>query len=432
MSVAKSWKLYLIVTAIICLLVGAGVSWVLKPPPAGWVSTEDYEEALTYPFPGTPLSNYTFPGTPLFNYTGTLRVFTWTGLGREDPMWWNEGPWGFNKIYPNVDIEWLYFEDEPDALSKLILDPTYADVIEVCGGQFKLIDNGLIEPLDPTMVPLIAEFFPEWEFYDAFWKDGEFYAVPFEFGYTSLTYRIDMFEEWNISEALWDDTAILFSDIPELEGQIWMYDSVIEIMDLAATHVGYNITVEDMIDWTENETKFTKVTDALEGFKPKVSKFYVGVEDAYSALMAGECAAVIGWCDMYAVVRSGEDEEFGTDDDLDVGFSFFKPMLSWGSAYTINAGLKERDPELYAVAHAFLNAVVAREACANKIMEWYTGAPNRYAYEIVANEFPEFIPVIEELRLDDPAFFAEESAFWIEPPTEVIDEWEEFWLTFKG
>ncbi len=429
MSIAKPWKLYLVVTAIICVLVGAGVTWVVKPlvepAPSDGVSLEEYEEALqarAYPFPEMPLSNY----------TGTLRVFTWTGLGREDEMWWNEGPWGFGKIYPNVDIEWLYFEDEPDALSKLVLDPDYADVIEVCGGQFKLIDNDLIEPIDPTMVPLIAEFFPEWEFYDAFWKDDEYYAVPFEFGYTSLTYRIDMFEDMNISEALWDDTALLFSDIPALDGQIWMYDSVIEIMDLAASHVGYNLTVEDMIDWTSNETKFDTVKDALWGFDPKVSQFYVGVEDAYSALIAGQCAAVIGWCDMYAVVKSGPDEEFGTDDDLDVGFSFFSPMLSWGSAYTINAGLKERDEELYAVAHAFLNAVVAREACANKIMEWYTGAPNRYSYEIVSEEFPEFIPVIEELRLDDPAFFAEESAYWIEPPTEVIDKWEEFWLDFKG
>jgi len=427
MSVSKPWKLYLIVVAIIFLLVGVGVGWVAKPPeeiPPGYVSPEDYEEALNaraYPFSGMPLSNY----------TGTLRVFTWEGLEREDEMWWNEGPWGFNKIYPNVDIEWVYFVDEPDALSKLILDPDYADVIEVCGGQFKLIDYGLIEPLDPTMVPLIAEFFPEWEFYDAFWKDGEFYAVPFEFGYTSLTYRIDMFEDFGISEALWDDTAILFDPIPALEGQVWMYDSVIEIMDLAATHVGYDITVEDMIEWTSNETKFETVTDALEGFKPKIDRYYTGVSGAYSALMTGECAAVIGWCDMYASVKAGPDEEFDTDDDLPVGFSFFSPMLSWGSAYTINAGLKERDPELYAVAHAFLNAAVAREACANKIMEWYTGAPNRYAYEIVREEFPEFIPIIEELRLDDPVFFAEESAYWIEPPTDVIDIWEEFWLEFQ-
>jgi len=428
MSVSKPWKLYLIVAAIIFLLVGVGVGWVAKPPeevtPPGYVSPEDYEEALNaraYPFPGMPLSNY----------TGTLRVFTWEGLEREDEMWWNEGPWGFNKIYPNVDIEWVYFVDEPDALSKLILDPDYADVIEVCGGQFKLIDYGLIEPLDPTMVPLIAEFFPEWEFYDAFWKDGEFYAVPFEFGYTSLTYRIDMFEDFGISEALWDDTAILFDPIPALEGQVWMYDSVIEIMDLAATHVGYDITVEDMIEWTSNETKFETVTDALEGFKPKIDRYYTGVSGAYSALMTGECAAVIGWCDMYASVKAGPDEEFGTDDDLPVGFSFFSPMLSWGSAYTINAGLKERDPELYAVAHAFLNAAVAREACANKIMEWYTGAPNRYAYEIVREEFPEFIPIIEELRLDDPVFFAEESAYWIEPPTDVINIWAEFWLEFQ-
>jgi spermidine/putrescine-binding protein len=202
-------------------------------------------------------------------------------------------------------------------------------------------------------------------------------------------------------------------------------------MDLAASHTGYNLTVEDMIDWTSDETKFATVTDTLEGFKPKISEFYVGVSEAYSALISGECAAVIGWCDMYAAVKAGLDEEFGTSDDLDVGFSFFSPMLSWGSAWTINAGLKERDPELYAVAHAYINANAARESNADKIMWWYTGAPNQYAYDIVNDEFPEFIPIIEEMRLDDPVFFAEESAYWIEPPTEVIDKWEEFWLEFQ-
>ncbi|UCH03122.1 MAG: extracellular solute-binding protein [Candidatus Bathyarchaeota archaeon] len=428
MSQSSSWKLYLMVAAIICLVVGFGIGWVARPPveiiPAGYVSSAEYEEALqarAYPLPEMPYSNY----------TGKLRVYTWTGLGREDPMWWDEGPWGFSKIYPNVDIEWLYFEDEPHALSVLELDPDYADVIEVCGGQFKLHDYDLIEPIDPTMVPLISEFFPLWETFDAFYEGDELYTVPFEFGYTSLTYRIDMFEDMGISEALWNDTALLFSDIPALDGQIWMYDSVIEIMDLAASHVGYDLTVEDMIEWTSNETMFDEVKDALWGFKPKIDQFYIGVEEAYSALMAGECAAVIGWCDMYAVVKSGPDGEFGTADDLDVGFSFFSPMLSWGSGYTINKGLKERDPELYAVAHAFINAAVAREAQANKIMEWYTGAPNRYAYDIVEEEFPEFIPVIEEMRLDDPIFFAEESAYWIEPPTDTIDKWEEFWLEFQ-
>jgi spermidine/putrescine-binding protein len=252
--------------------------------------------------------------------------------------------------------------------------------------------------------------------FHAFQKDGELYAVPFEFGYSSLIYRIDLFEDLGISEELWNDTSILFTDIPELEGQVWMYDSVIEIMDLAASHVGYGTTPEERIEWTSNETKFETVTDALEGFKPKIQTYYTGVEDAYTALISGECAAVIGWCDMYASVKAGLDGELGTGDDLDVGFSFFSPILSWGSAYTINEGLKERDPELYAVAHAFLNAVLAREAHANKIMEWYTGAPNKYAYEIVGVDFPEFIPVIEELRLDDPVFFAEECSYWIEPP----------------
>jgi spermidine/putrescine-binding protein len=435
--------------ALIFLLIGASVVWVVKPPeevaPPGWISPEEYEELEAYrmspsmleafrmaveepiPDPG----DYPFSEMPPSDYTGTLRVFTWTGLEREDPMWYNNGPWGFNETYPNVEIEWIYFADEPDALQKLILDPDFVDVIEVCGGQFNLLANDLIEPLDPTMLPLIAEFFPDWTFFHAFWEDGELYAVPFEFGYTSLTYRIDLFEDLGISETLWDDTDILFSDIPELEGQIWMYDSVIEIMDLAASHVGYDLTVEDMIDWTENETKFATVTDAINGFKPKISNYYTAVSEAYAALISGECAAVIGWCDMYAVAKAGLDEEFGTGDDLDVGFSFFSPMLSWGSAWTINKGLKERNPELYAVAHAYINANAARESNADKIMWWYTGAPNRYAYEIVNDEFPEFIPIIEELRLDDPVFFAEESAYWIEPPETILAKWAEFWLEFQ-
>jgi len=451
-------NLIVVAVALIFLLIGASIVWFVRPlvevAPPGWVSPEEHntvldelEDALDAAYQMSPSAleafrmvveeptpdpaEYPFPGMPQSDYTGTLRVFCWTGLEREDEMWWNNGPWGLNQIYPNVEIEWLYFEDEPDALSKLILDPDYADVIEVCGGQFKLIDYGLIEPLDPTMLPLLAEFFPDWIFFHAFWEDGELYAVPFEFGYTSLTYRVDLFEDLGVSEELWNDTAVLFSDIPALEGQVWMYDSVIEIMDLAASHTGYNLTVEDMIDWTSDETKFATVTDTLEGFKPKISEFYVGVSEAYSALISGECAAVIGWCDMYAAVKAGLDEEFGTSDDLDVGFSFFSPMLSWGSAWTINAGLKERDPELYAVAHAYINANAARESNADKIMWWYTGAPNKYAYDIVNDEFPEFIPIIEEMRLDDPVFFAEESAYWIEPPTEVIDKWEEFWLEFQ-
>lgn len=431
MSAAKPWKLYIVVSAIICFLVGAGVGWVVKPPVEvtlpGWVSPEEYEEAL---YAGA----YPFPGMPPPNYTGTLRVFTWVGLGREDPMWWNVGPWGFHKIYPNVEIEWLYFEDEPSALAKLMMDPTYADVIEVCGGQFKLIEHGLIEPINRTMVPLLAEFYPFWETYPAFCKDGELYVVPFEFGYTSLAYRKDIFRDLGIPEYLWDNSSILFTHIPELEGKIWMYDSVIEILPYAAYHLGYGHTIEEMVEWTMNETKWERVVDAMWELKPKISKFYLGVEEAYAALMTGECAGVIGWTDMYACVRAGPDETFGTDDDVDVGFSMWKdcPLDSWGTGYSIIAGLKERDPELYAVAHAFLNAVATREAQANKIMEWYEGVPNRYSYEIVREEFPEFIPIIEELHLDDPVFFTEETAYWIEPPTEVVDKWEEFWLEFKA
>ena len=75
-----------------------------------------------------------------------------------------------------------------------------------------------------------------------------------------------------------------------------------------------------------------------------------------------------------------------------------------------------------------------------KIGDWFEGAPNKYAWDMVIDYYAEWGPeyaetiaeVIKEMRLNDTYYYTVEGSYWIEPPDEIIQIWEEFWLEFKG
>ena len=493
MSAERPWKIYLVAIAIICLLAGIGIGWVAKPPkevtPPGYEEMQakinEYEHMIKYfrhrltSQPSAMIStleraetpwgsiwymveNDVRPdvetykewltellGKPPEEVTGTLVVGAWAGLGREDEKWWNEGEWGFHKIFPNVEVKWVYFEDEPDLRAKLELDPEWADVIEVCGSQWKLIEAGYLAPLDPSLIPLLAEFMPEWLLHYAFWYDNKLYGVLIEWGQSSLAYRTDIFEELGIYDKYPQyfegkvavDWGLLFEPIPELEGKLWMYDSVVEIMPAAIAYAAgtdyWDIPL--MVEWTLDPVKWEKVKQVMYNFRPKVAKFFIGVEEAYTALTTGEAAGVFCWNDMYAAGVFGPDWELGTGDEAPVAWMMPVPCDSWGTAYCLNSRLQD-DPTMWIVAHVFLNALADPLANMYKIGDWFEGAPNKYAWDMVIDYYAEWGPeyaetiaeVIKEMRLNDTYYYTVEGSYWIEPPDEIIQIWEEFWLEFKG
>jgi len=515
MSAERPWKIYLAAIAIICLLVGVGVGWVVKPAkaPEGWVPPEEYEamekevtmyEYLTkyYEFVSsttpsgmvstlkeaeTPwgsiwdMVSSGWPGVeeydpdveaqnveiykqwlteilgkPPEEVTGTLVVAAWAGLGRENETWWNNGPWGFKNIFPNVEIQWKYFEDEPVLRAQLEMDPEWADIMEVCGSQWKLILDGYLSPIDPSLVPLLAEFAPEWLLHFSFWYDNQLYGVCFEYGQTSMAYRVDIFEELGIfdkypqyfeDETLVDLAGFLCADIPELEGKIWVYDSVIEVLDLGIEYLtgAKGVTMPMYIEWTLDSEKFEAAKEAMYLVKPKIGKFFTGVEEAYGALQSGEAAAVIAWNDVFAAASLGPDWRPGTGDEVPVKWAVVHS--DWGSAYTINSRLLEtKGFDLWVAAHAFLNAVSAPEAHATKISEWLYGAPNRYAWDLAIQWWEEWgieeageegwgavlEEILAEAGISDVHFMAVECVYWMEIPDEIVRPWEEFWLEYKA
>jgi len=509
MSAERPWKIYLAAIAIICLLVGVGVGWVAKPPkevpPPGWVPPEEYETAQIgkeayeqvarmYKFLGssttagkiltlkeaeTPwgsiwdMVSSGWPGVeeydpdveaqnvetykqwlteilgkPPEEVTGTLVVAAWAGLGREEERWWNNGPWGFKNIFPNVEIQWVYFEDEADLRAKLEMDPEWADIIEVCGSQWKLMEAGYLDFVDPSLVPLLAEMPLEWLLYYPFWYDNKLYGIVIEWGQSSLVYRIDKFEELGLYEKYPQyfngtqlvDPALLFDPIPELEGKIWWYDSCTELPEREAIYylTGERVhSAAELVEWTLVPEKWEQLEQVFYGLRPKIGKFFTGVEEAYEALQTGEAVAVWCWNDMYAAGALGPDWEPGTGDEAPVGW-FISPVPgSWATAYCINSRLREtKGFDLWVAAHAFLNALIAPEACVDKIAEWFEGAPNRYAWDMAIDSWGEYgedlEKIIEDMRLNDAYYYTVQTRFWIEPPEEVIRVWEEFWLEFKA
>jgi len=413
-------KKQLIATVLIFLAgiaIGFPVAWFTKPiPPTGpGVGPEQ---------PVTPYLNYLeySPNLemPPSNYTGKLRVYTWAGY--DDPCFWDVGEYAFHKMYPNVEVEWISYESPDAAIAKLKADPTFADIIVGYSDTvMRMYLAGVIEPIDLNLLPLYDELYPGLMGLEQAWINGECYFAPFEFGYTSVIYRADLLRELGIPEELWNDLNLIFDPSltnGKLEGKVWLYDWAAETMTLAARAAGFSY--EELYNITGEKLEIVK--QKLIEAKPNVAHYWTGWEEGYMALITGEAVAVIGWQDTFYWAKKGLDGEIGTEDDVDVEFMWAKQgWTTWVGGYSIVKGLKERNPELYKIAHALITATQSRETQVNKIDLWAYGAANRYAIELAENE--EFI---EYFHLESPSL-KEVSKYNPYNP-----EWNEVWLEVRG
>ena len=406
---------------VLLFLVGFGLGfsggWFAKPTPSTEVSeeTDEQEEQYLNYLEFTPVLEM-----PPSDYEGTLRVYTWAGY--EDPLLWDVGLYAFHNIYPNVEVEFITYEDPDSAMLKLMVDPTFTDLI--CGFTDtveKFYHAGVIEPIDLNMVPLFDELFPQLMGLNQSWIGDECYFVPFEFGYTTVIYRSDILRDLGIPEEKWDDLNLIFDpDFTDgkLEGKVWLYDWFAETMTLAARAAGYSY--EEL--YTLTGERLEPVKEKLLKAKPNVAHYWSGWEEGINALITGEAAAIIGWSDTYLYAKKGLDGELGTEDDVSVEFMWPKQGLTtWVGGYSIVKGLKERDPELYKVAHALITASISREVGANKIDNWSYGCANRYSPELAENR-----AFVEEFHLDNP-IIKEVSKYNPYDP-----EWSEIWIEVRG
>ncbi len=160
-----------------------------------------------------------------------LQVFTWAGYDDTPKdgipeMWqaYKDGPYGSKS-----PLKFTLLDDDTQALAK-VASGFNPDIIHPCGGYItKWKEAGLIQPLDTSLLP-------DWDGIPESLKsagkiDGAYYHMPFDTGFTSLTYDADVIDFSQVGgEETW---KILLDD--RYKGKMSLFrgpDEVIEIGSL--------------------------------------------------------------------------------------------------------------------------------------------------------------------------------------------------------
>jgi len=336
-------------------------------------------------------------------------VFEWGGY--EDPDLWNAGLYAFKTLYPNVNVEFSFYVDEAEALSKLKMGYR-PDIVHPCGGSIqRWYDAGVIEPLNISLIPLWQEMFDRFIAYaeeEETPVEGEVYFAPIDWGYSSVMYRPDLLEQLGVPEDKWNTYDLLFN--PNLTDKVMVMDSAVEVTPMAALAAG---VPADHI-WDMNETEMAMTREKLLFQKLNLLRGYWTVPtQVVSAMASGEIVATNAWGETYVTL---------TGQGVNVTFSFPEEgMLSWICGFSIVEGLKARDSDLHKVAHAFINAWMDPQAGANLIDSYAYGHTNEDAHLLAERQ-----DTVELLHFDDPTYL-EQTIFWkyIQNEADWIAMWDE-------
>jgi len=355
----------------------------------------------------------------------TLRVFEWGGY--EDPNLWNVGESAFEKMYPDIDVQFSFFVDESEALSKLKLG-FRPDIVHPCGASIqRWYDAELIEPLDTSLIPNwqnMSDTLIQYAEVDATPVEGEVYLAPADWGYSTVLYRPDLLEQLGVPPDEWDTFDLLFN--PKLAGKVMVMDSAVEVSPMASLAAG--VPADHVWNMSDAEMAMTKAKLLYQKLN-LIRGYWTVPTQVVSAMASGEVAAANIWGESYVTLKSM---------GVNVTFSFPEEgILSWICGLSIVEGLKARDPELYDIAHAFINAWMSPEAGANLIDLYAYGPANKYSHELAERQ-----DTVELLHLDDPTYleqtirwkYTPNEADWVtqwdevkaDPPREVTFEWYKF------
>jgi spermidine/putrescine-binding protein len=342
--------------------------------------------------------------------TGTLTVFEWSGYELEEL-------WGtFKRRYPNVNVEFSFFTDEAEALTKLQAG-FEADIVHPCFASVpRWKDAGVIEPFDTSLIPNWEDIFPDikTQVEEGTVFDGEHYFVPVDWGYSTVLYRPDKLEELGIPEEDWDTYNLLFDYRPELANKISLMDSAVEVLGMAAIAAG--VPKEDVFNMTDAQLE--DVADKLEEGKPMVRAYWETPDDVV-LMMAGDDPEIV------AANVWGESAITLKNEGWNVTFS--KPVQGrflWTCGFSLVAGFKDRNPALWEAAHAFINAWLDPAAGAWLIDNYWYGHSNSLAPFLA-----EDVETMTALGFDSTDVL-ETSIVWKYTPNE--DEWILIWTEYRA
>lgn len=219
---------------------------------------------------------------------GELDLFVWQGYDAPVPA---RKAWAKQN---GVDVKTSYISAQADILPKLKspaaegIDVSFASPFQM--EVFK--EAEILTPITEEEVPNLANLFPEFA-QDIYKNDeGEYLAVPFNFGYNGMV--------WN-AEALGDPNSWDVLTDPELKGRIGLWDDSVTTMQFAAVIHGFD-------PQTVTPEQFDVIKAWLSELRPQIKLFAPSLGDYMTALSNGDIDMVPnGWNATNVFVEGNKD-----------------------------------------------------------------------------------------------------------------------------
>jgi spermidine/putrescine-binding protein len=327
-----------------------------------------------------------------------LSVFTWSGYD-DDPkaglpaMWqqYKDGPYGSKS-----PLTFTLLDDDTQALAK-VASGFNPDIIHPCSGYVaKWKEAGLIQPLDISLLP-------EWDGITASLKeagnlDGAYYHLPFDTGFTSLTYDADVIE-FPDGEETW---AVLLD--PRYKGKLSIFNGPDEVIEIAAL---INRGAKDPMTLTLDELAAAKET-ALQ-MKPNLRNYWTSETDVVNDFVNGNIVAASTWNSGFLNVRNHPKMK-GRN------IKYMQPKegrMVWVCGTVLSA--QSQQPGRAMTAMASINTPEAAAALTNGF--GYASAQQQGTQDLLDNK-----ELITLFGLDDPTLWSPPKG-WIQKQVEPYKEY---------
>ena len=168
------------------------------------------------------------------------------------------------------------------------------DICHPCTASVrKWHDAGLIDPIDTTRLEHWDDIFPSLKTLKGTTANGQNLLVPFDWGNSSVLYRIDLVDPAFLENESWE---ILFDD--RYADRVAMYDSVDAVMGVAGLVVG----AENPFAMTEEELE--RAMDMLRKQRGLLRFYWTDRTQVQQALASGELIAAYAWNSEYVALKA--------------------------------------------------------------------------------------------------------------------------------
>jgi spermidine/putrescine transport system substrate-binding protein len=262
---------------------------------------------------------------------GEATYFTWGGYDLPEMQTKYKAKYG-------ADPQMATYADTEEGLQKMLAG-FVPDVMHPCSAEIPRWKNaGVLQPIDPSKLTNYANLLPELKGLPAANLDGQVWMVPWEWGFTSITYRTDLVklpegeETWGI---LWDEAN---------KGKIAIIGSADDSFWVGAIYAGVPF---DTV--SKDEAAYQKVNETLKKQRPLIRLYTSNNTEQQQALASGEVVAAMTWADAATnLLKEGVPVRFAQPKEGTLtwvcGLTIHKDAPNLEKAYALIDGML--DPEI--------------------------------------------------------------------------------------